>query len=192
MIFDPSLLQIRKGGRLIGYFQSINYFATKEALVKSALLKMINKSSWFENYNAQCINLHYRRGDYYFQESTRNFHGLLDDDYFFNAVSKCRKHLGNLPVRIFSDSKHLAVELSKHISNSFVHEDSHSTPIETLLKLSVCKAFVGSNSSFSWWSAYIGSNFFAADPIFPKIWIKQDSLTDEIHFPNWITLDNFT
>ena len=181
--FDSSILKAEVGSYLEGFFQSYKYFNDSEIEIRSTLLELRQRhSNWFREvgpFNA----IQYRRGDY-LNPHNRSIHGVLDDKYFIDGVNFIRVNSSTDKFIIFSDSLEHALELSKSIPNSQVDliEDS---PLDTLLRMSLAKNFVISNSTFGWWSAWLGDPE-AENVIAPPYWLKSQNLNlGDIFLPNW-------
>ena len=65
--------------------------------------------------------------------------------------------------------------------------------IRMLLKyldlMSLCKHFVISNSTFSWWAQYLSSNL-SKIVIAPSVWRNTELKPIDIFSENWILMDN--
>lgn len=96
--------------------------------------------------------LHYRSGDY---ENLRKVYGELSSDYFKRAFDA---NPGDRPVWVFTDAKDPTSLLQKLPIQSprFVTSSMAITPIETLSLMARGSAFIGSNSTFSWWASVLG------------------------------------
>jgi hypothetical protein len=132
----------------------------------------------------ETIALHIRRGDYMVGNNP-NFHGVLAGEYFLNAVNYLRLNLGNLPVVIYSDSPdYVRTEswLPSLVNYSFAEEMS---TLETFKSISSSVAIVGSNSTFSWWAAYISGS---PHIIFPTLWQVGLDLPETLRFDGMILL----
>lgn len=169
----------------IGYMQSerffadhkqtiLNEFTFKEGLKDSvkALADEITSST-----EATC--LHVRLGDY-----VKNpLHGDADAAYYQRALKTLYKHRPNATIFVFSDN----IELVKKEFN--LPESVHCIPAEvdeqqTMYLGSLCKNFVISNSSFSWWMQYL-SRYDDKLVIAPSRWYARPCPCD-IYLDNWI------
>jgi hypothetical protein len=138
---------------ICGYFQSEKYFNKYkneilsiltpdnelESNITNALLRLPTK------YNA----VHVRLGDYV---KTPNFHTNLPIEYFMKAIEEVRKE-SDLPWVVFSDS----IEICKNYFNGsqYIFSENTRDYIEMYL-IAKAENTVISNSSFSWWGAWIG------------------------------------
>jgi GT2 family glycosyltransferase len=183
LAFDPGILNAEVGAYLEGYFQSYKYFKDSETEIRSILLQQRQRHlNWFREVGA-FNTIQYRRGDY-LNAHNRGIHGVLDDEYFIKGANYVQECGSTDKFIIFSDSIEHALELSKNIPNSQVDLIVDS-PLDTMLRMSHAKNFVISNSTFGWWSAWLG-NPEAENVIAPPYWLKsQDLDLDDIFLPNW-------
>jgi Glycosyl transferase family 11 len=152
-----------------GYFQSQKYFLNYHDQIKSyywpenALIKFIkNKYSFdFQDF----ISIHVRRGDYLSQQSK---HPVVTLDYLEKSI----KYFGpNKKYLVASDDIFWCKNILKHIPNVvFIENESD---VISLYMMSLCSHNIISNSSFSWWSAWLNKN---SDKkiIRPEIWFGKD------------------
>jgi hypothetical protein len=115
------------------------------------------------------IALHVRRGDY-LQGGNPNFHGVLAGEYYVTAVETIRKELGDLPILVFTDSLEIvSKELwVKNLTNlSFA---KNADDLEDFTEIAKSQAIVCSNSTFSWWAAYVSD---ASNIILPSKWQRK-------------------
>jgi len=186
--YDKRFEDISRPKRLRGYFQSWKYFDDHESDIQT-LLNLRQESNDLRLLSEitttyQVLGVHIRRGDYVGLE---NYHGLTSSTYFKNAVQMIRNLSGFEKVMVFSDDIVVARDVFPEGDYYISSQDLDSSP-ETLILMSRCKSFIGSNSSFSWWAGYIGSNH-SGIRIFPRPWFTETSMDSrDLLPPNWITL----
>ena len=66
--------------------------------------------------------------------------------------------------------------IRKEFKHNYVHIEGNNE-IEDLYLLTRGKYFIGSNSTFSWWGAFLGDYKYK---IFPKMWFGDPSCPDPI------------
>lgn len=190
--FDDGIFSITEGTRLRGYFQSTKYFPSSGALVAEAIRQArVSKEeqSILDDICSRPFNaIHVRRGDYFLNPSTREFHGLTTKEYF-EAGSRL---FGNstLPCLVFSDSPQLARKELDGVGN-FVFDPNTLDlgDVATLKLMSYAKGLVISNSSFSWWAAFTMSQYDSSAVIVtPRPWSKEVEVNHELIHQNWINL----
>ena len=188
--FQEKFLSPKNHVTYYGYFQSYKYFDNYSSQIRDILNKFQSKSERFNKSSEYILEnqpfaVHIRRGDYLGRE---DFHGLASEDYFQMAIRMIKASNPSATFVLFSDSPSLTKDLLTDVNYIPEVTDSHS-PAETLVLMSQCKGIIGSNSSFSWWAAYIMES--DAIRIFPRQWFVNRSLdTRDLLPPNWIQLDN--
>ena len=163
--------------RLMGYFQDYRFLDFLERQKKMTSLSLANPSPWFVNLQEQArkskpIIVHIRRGDYLNHADTI---GVLDFAYFRNALGVIPRN-ENSEFWIFSDSVDVAKDFAffahlPELRTQIIQAPSDSPDAESMLLMTLGSALVISNSTFSWWGAYLNKN---ADLIIaPKKWFKN-------------------
>ena len=164
--------------KLRGYFQSDKYFNhNRDFILESLNIKylqgeVINKYGDYSGF----ISIHVRRGDYLY---LKNYHGVLELDYFKEATILFPK---DSKFMIFSDD----IEWCK--SNfGFLKDKEFSScqeDWEDLILMSTCKGHIISNSTFSWWAAWLSGN----ETIAPKNWFNNNLDTTDLYCSGWSLL----
>ena len=170
-----------------GLFQNFKYFDLQPQ--QSLILK--NCSNWFQEIKKVIISsqpaiVHVRLGDYL--NSHEKSLGVLAVDYYAEAIKVIRDKFPNIEVWVFSNQTEKArILLSPIIDSGFKFVDSadDQDPAEVMLVMSLGKALVVSNSTFSLWSAKLSKTssiiivpqpFFRTNFIysasFPKSWLR--------------------
>jgi hypothetical protein len=173
-----------------GHFQSYKYFdhikfdlqnlyfapnpVLKEYLIN---FEVIEKS----------VGIHVRRGDYL---ELKDFHQILDMNYFKKSIDLMERSIGQLlKIYIFSDDLEWCIENFKD-SRCIFHEGNSETDFFLMTKM---KNLIISNSSFSWWAAYLNCNNGIIH--YPKHWFGPKNVhleTSDLFLPNWIEVDNLS
>lgn len=183
LTFDPNVNKIQPGTILEGYFQSHKYFTEIAAELYKGLCLGNSKS------NENTLHLHVRRGDYLNKE-TADFHGLAGIQYFEKGNKILQKISDIHQTVIFSDSISLVekeFEQMNFTRASFRRQETLS-PLEALIEMSNSGNFILSNSSFSWWSAWISRQRGEQFVIAPRPWFRDGSSAKDLLFNDWITL----
>jgi hypothetical protein len=181
--FDEGSLGISPGTAMRGYFQNHRYFSNIDKLLRPAILNAAEDK--VAPGSVERIAIHQRRGDYLLPIYA-DFHGVASNQYFVSAVRTLRNIWGPLPVEIFSDSPDEGARLASQISGAIYRDDTGMNPLEVLFELSKYRYLVGSNSSFSWWAAYLSEHQYG-NVIFPKPWITGNNAEDLL-LDGWISL----
>lgn len=99
------------------------------------------------------VSLHVRRGDFV------NTKKMLPVSYFRKAIDFMKKKYENPLFLVFSEDLDWAKN-NLHICNNciYVNEDRKLRDYEELIIMSRCKSNIISNSTFSWWGAWLNQN----------------------------------
>lgn len=193
--YHQEVNQVRPGTTLLGYFQSPSYFKGVAEhlsdLMLNATLTSAERATLDRFDDEPCITAHVRRGDY-LTPAAAIHHGIASADYFFRAISLIRALRGRAEtVRVFSDSPALVKkELAELDQLDFVDDSQDLSPMATVLAMSKGSAFAMSNSSFSWWAAWLLSLRDSSAPVVaPRPWLADGHSGHQQLLPNWMTLD---
>ena len=137
---------------LDGYFQSFKYFNTKDTQKRFAINEETNKLLQ-ERYgtilSGETTSINVRRGDYLKQSHRHPFCGKK---FYLDAINILGK---NKTYIVSSDDIKWCKKIFKGKNFHFVE---NSTPMIDLYIQTVCTNNIISNSSFSWWGAYLNPN----------------------------------
>ena len=124
------------------------------------------------------VAMHIRRGDYVDLGLV-----ICDISYYKRCMDKMADLVEQPMFFIFSDDISWVKENLKTDYNMFFVDNKNSAPEDMRLMYN-CKHFIMSNSTFSWWGAYLGS---ATDKkvIVPEVWSKNGKRSKLI-LDNWI------
>jgi len=174
-----------KPTRYVGWFQSEKYFKKYYENIRNAYYptdEFINKIHNDFNYiDDDVCAINVRRGDY-LHFPTR--HPVVTKDYIIESlklVPKCKKYF------ILSDDILWCKENLK-IDNSIFIENYWDW--KGLWLMSQCTYFIISNSTYSWWGAYL-SKKPNKKVIAPSTWFGPDipEKIDDIYCDGWIKVD---
>ena len=111
------------------------------------------------------VFVHVRRGDYIFEKYLDKQGIDLPKQYFLDAIAKIKQEVEN-PFFIFlSDDPGFVKCCFEDIENKYISRNSMAVDL-ALMRL--CKYGIVSNSSFSWWGAYMMKD--RKKVVFPKYW----------------------
>jgi len=177
---------------LQGHWQLEEYFLD----IRNLLLEEFTPAEELSNDSIDLLNeiehtlsvsLHIRRGDYV---NAPNFEpcGL---DYYLRSIDYISKQLEQPRYFIFSDDIEWAKSNFKTLKNvQFVAADANRSLCQELWLMSKCKHHIISNSTYSWWGAWLN-----VSPqkivVAPKRWYKNDDLEGKlktIALESWIKL----
>ena len=118
--------------------------------------------------NKRFVSIHIRRGDYKNKSPLNPVH-LLPDWYFHWALKQYKERLNNSICVVFSDSIEDAKQIMKNYDCYYV--DWTSSAIDDFYLMASCDDHIISNSTFSYWAAYLGFNKSAVN-YYPALWFK--------------------
>ena len=128
------------------------------------------------------IAIHVRRGDYLLNEEM--YAGICDDNYYINAMNFFKTKIKNPVFYVFSDDISWC-KLNFNFRDNIVFVDFTNSAVEDFNLLVKFQNKIISNSTFSWWSAFLGNHI--ATVVAPKIWNNSIVYNDFIP-NNWIKL----
>ena len=172
-----------------GFWQSPLYFD----LIRDNLIQEFVLKSETEQYKAHLENIinkdmsvgiHVRRGDYTKKNSE---HILLPKEYFEEAMRLLSCKYNHVHFFFFTDDpKYVKDEFhtNKFPNRSLIENTSEA---EDLILLSKCKHQIISNSTFSWWAAYLDENK-SKTVFYPKEWFYNKTTNDELLLHGWTAI----
>ena len=176
--------------RINGYWQSERYFSKiadelRDSIVRSEFGSTLTSDVARSIVASKCIGIHVRRGDYIADPKTKAFHGVCDVNYFLAGVEFISQSRIIDSLFIFSDDIAWCAENLKFDKETKII-DSSICDTDQLKLLSLCNHHIISNSSFSWWAAWLGAKD-AQCVVYPKGWFA-DGRDLESMPSDWIAL----
>jgi hypothetical protein len=195
--YDPEFEALGSETTLFGYFQSERYFSSITQHLRD----------WFSprvplgvraaevlteiECNKLAVSIHVRRGDY-LNPGTAEFHGILDEPYYRQAIGCIESALGETAdFFVFSDDPVRAERVLNFAPKSrlnHVRGDPYR-PWEDLALMARCRHHVIANSSFSWWGAWLNPSH-AKVVVAPRAWFAQTQLdkrnTSDLYPVGWV------
>jgi hypothetical protein len=161
--------------RYRGYFQSHIYAESLRQFLPNGILRMKNPSHWLISQietalEVKPIMIHVRRGDYIKVQAE---FGILSTEYYRDAIRRVREFQNNNPIWIFTDSPELVDRkflTSIGGSGLLVVPISERPAHETMVLMQYGSANIISNSTFSWWPAFLNPG--QHEVICPKEWFS--------------------
>ena len=163
--YDPRLVQLPWFSRIDGYWQSERYFAQSRARLLADFTPRdplpAALAQWVERVaGEESVAVHVRRGDLAPGAPYAKSVGALHPDFYDAALTRLRERLGaGARAYVFSDDPawcvaHLPGVIPFEIASGAVT----GSAFEDLVAMSRCRHFVIANSTFSWWSAWLGTH----------------------------------
>ena len=164
------------------YFSETEIFALKkEITLKHPSKKFLDYSQKIGGDNS--IAVHVRRGDFLRHQEK---YVVQDKSYYINAIQKLisEEGLQKPRVSVFSEKTHGGIEWCKEnikIDGVKIEilEDSGISDLEELFLISMAKYNIISNSTFSWWAAFLNKNQNKII-VAPAEWQKDDSINKQV------------
>ncbi len=193
--FDPRVMELSDDHCIVGAFQSAQYFSSirervqKEFNLRSALPQKASAAEQEIKNVPASVALHIRRGDYVSNPLFSQLLGALPLSYYEKAIARIKEEVkGPLTIFVFSDDMPWCKENLKtdvplvFMDQSKVENDAHAQ----LYLMRQCKAHIISNSSYSWWGAWLAqSNAVVA----PKQWFANNERDGKDIIPgDWIKI----
>ena len=158
--FDSRILTLRpkRNLRIEGYWQSENYFLDIENIIRDDLRfnnQLNDKNIYNEKLirNENSIALHIREPNKNLQNSE-----LRDlKDYYIKSIEIINKKIENPYFFIFGEFKNIDY-LIQYLKKYRFKVFCDNTEIEDLYLMKLCRHFIISDSTFSWWGAWLSTN----------------------------------
>jgi hypothetical protein len=197
--FNRKLLQQRGSIYLQGYWQSERYFADCGDQIRR---DFTSDSSWSQTTletletiaATPSIAVHVRRGDYASDRKTNAFHGTCSPHYYQSAVSEIIKRTGQESmVFLFSDDLPWAISnIDFGCRTVAIGHNNRDSAHEDIALMAACDHQVISNSSFSWWAAWLNPSP-SKTVIAPRTWYAAAGIENRDIVPaEWIRIENRT
>jgi hypothetical protein len=138
---------------------------------------IINKFSKYKKNNKSLVMLHIRRGD---MIQTKN--PVVGLNYYKRAMKRFSRM--NVKFLIFTDSPSWCLRQKIFKRIDIVKEND---PIKALLMMKLCDHFIISNSTFSWWAAFLGEKN-KSKVFYPSPFISP-TLTSQLILDNWVPIN---
>ena len=158
--FHPEVLMLPRNSHVMGYFQSEKYFEDTSDCIRASfqrnrrtLPETTEEKNWrrqITESNSLCV--HVRRGDFIGQN-----HQVCDASYYRRGVEWVRSRIPSTKIFLFSDEIDWCRAEFDWDNCQPVSLKSHRRMDDReFFLMTQCKHFVISNSSFSWWAAWLG------------------------------------
>ena len=162
------------------YFDHIKETLIDEFCLKDTSVLPAELISDIQLQNSVCD--HIRRGDYV----NYSYYIVCDIDYYNRAIEEMRKQRPGCRFFVFSDDIVWVKENIKYSNDITYVEEPNPDYIDFELMRN-CKHFIISNSTFSWWAAYLGQ---ALDKLVmtPDRWYNDGRNKEQLNLPEWMVM----
>lgn len=199
--WNPGFFKKSTCSYLDGYYQSENYFDEFFDDIKSQFSLPLNNDKSFreiEDLILSCpnsVSIHIRRGDYISNPKAKKYHHICTENYYYMALRLIEKKIGEVKVFVFSDDIDWVKQNldfpknSVYVSNLLNGQENMLRNNQELLLMSKCKNNIISNSTFSWWAAYLNNNINKLI-VTPSIWNLSRRVKHKYLLPeSWLRID---
>ena len=188
--FDPRVLQSKRSRYLQGYWHSEKYFETikdrirEDFTLKQPLSMEDQKLAEEMNANPRSVSVHIRRGDYVSNFSIIRRFLICTPDYYKETMALIKTRLGEGVVfYVFSDDPDWCRTGLDYPSDFKIVSNGNRSASGEIVMMSNCRHAIMTNSSYSWWGAWLTDNPEKI-VIYPKKWFNNQS-TPDIPLSNW-------
>ena len=177
--FDEQIFLTKRSNSqfMLGLWQSEEYFEEFAAELRMELRPVETPSDRIQLLLniLECtpvIGVHIRN----YHSSDQTLQNAVTKDYFESAIAKIRKEYSDhIPVWICSNDQDHAEEFMQNIDKcTFINLQDDDAAFWEMQILSKCRYFIGSNSTFSWWCAWLNEETKDA-VIFPDVRIRGEA-----------------
>jgi hypothetical protein len=185
-----SLDKVRNLRTINSYLASSAHFQGHEEQVKAQIRNLVNPSKKYlelkeDLAGSRVIGIHIRLGDY---KQLEKIYGKYSPAYLRRCLEILEYKNNKSEIALFSDEPEEAAQILNAMGiRHRILSHSKLSPLEELLLLASCTDIVASNSTFSWWAAFLSTSdnpmIFFPRPFFADK--KQKDPKDLLH-PDWI------
>jgi hypothetical protein len=174
---------------LIGFWQTEKYFENVADILRAEFVPLLDPSAEIANLagrlsNTNSVALHVRRGERVRCSDIVKAHGAISRSYYEKSIQLILSSHPNAQFFVFSDEP---VWCEQNLPVGEIV--STNSRFWDLWLMSKCRHAIIPNSSFSWWSAWLGNNKSDRMVVTPDRWTLVDSIDSKDIVPSgWIRL----
>ena len=190
--FSPEFTVKKNTNELRGYFQSYIYAESLRGVYRASISSHLTSSPINVDLNAastvEPISLHIRRGDY---ETLKTTIGVLDFEYYENALEELNAHQEINEIWVFSDDASKASTIlrrSKFFKFMNFQIATSLGEIDSLAAMTLCSRHIIANSTFSWWGAFLTDG--KSKVIAPDKWFRNGDDPYKLIPNNWTRIES--
>ena len=173
---------------VIGYFQSYEYAESIKSEVmeklKSIKQESLTTKVHFNPFDPpEALVIHTRRGDYLLETKI----GCLDNTYFLGILSDIRSAKDFEEVWVIVEEEEMAQFLQTELpKNTYIFTAEMLDTLETLALMSLGSSYIISNSTFSWWGAFLSNNQTPKSQVIaPSPWYREIKGPERFILETW-------
>ena len=190
--YDPRTLNIPKSRLYIGNFHTFRYAQLPKVQSSLRQLALKKQPSWLvalesESRSLPPVILHVRRGDYIGISEL----GFLTSDYFNKAFTELNKRMTINNIWLFSDDYDYAINVIPTEFRRFVKKIDYEpdNAAANLEAMRLGNGYILSNSSFSWWGAFL-SIYPLAKVIAPQNYFRTHDNPRDFYPDSWFLVES--
>lgn len=175
---------------LQGYWQSPLYFRDLAHEIRAELTPKLEPGGAAERLlmslaGYQTILVHIRRGDYVSVAEAHDFHGVQAPSYYQKAVEMIAELSQHRVAAVVVSDDPVWASQNIYFSIPTRHAEltSSLSHFEALALMARCNHHVISNSSFSWWGAWLADRP-EQHVVYPERWFLKHEVNPAFRFPN--------
>lgn len=177
----------------LGYFQNSEFASTFKIKAQFEKLSLKEESSTVEEYSKRAMKehpliIHIRAGDYLSDSRI----GVLPIKYFVDAIELALESKNYGSLWLFSDSQEKFEDCFSnwnYMPQYWINPPNLS-PAELLEIMKLGEGFIISNSTFSWWAAFLSTDQHVK-VYAPAKWFKNLIQPDKICPPEWVRVKSW-
>lgn len=191
--FDPAVLNYQDNVYVDGYFQSPRYFEDiRETLLADFTLDTplspAGATFLAQIKSTTSVAIHVRRGDYTKNPRVLAEFGVCSTNYYEAAIAHIKATCPNPTFFVFSDDMTWVKENLSFGTDTVVYVSHESlTDYQEHSLMSSCEHTIISNSTFSWWAAWLNQNP-AKIVVAPTPWFVSAPVDADFIPPTWTQL----
>ncbi len=193
--FDKNFFKSSHSVYLKGYWMSYKYFEHCEDTIKKDFKVREEKIAHLKSVAAEINNcnsvaVHVRCTDRKMPD-TLKMYGEIPASYFKAGIDYIIQQRGDVHLYIFSDDIEMAKKyIPDGLPFTFVSNRITHNAIEDFYLMTECKNIVMTNSTFSWWAAYLNRHKDSI-VIAPERWYNIAPYNyQDVYYPSWIKVRN--
>lgn len=144
-------------------------------------IKMINETN--------SVSIHIRRGDFLNEDNINLFGDVCTKSYFEKAIALIESKVNQSQFFVFSNDLAWVKENLIIKNVNYIACNSGKDSWKDMYLMSLCKHNIISNSTFSWWGAWLNENTNKI-VISPSRFLKSDTFT-EVYPDSWINISEY-
>lgn len=190
--FDPRFLTLKPPVFLDSFYMSPRYFADIESQLRTDLVCRLDlpepaQAIEREIRKSNAVSVHIRRGDYTDPSKTGNLFPSYGEDYALAALRRIEDARGPGRCFIFSDDIAWASQNIRPGPDTVYVDHGMDAPWIDLELMRRCRHNIITNSSFSWWAAFLNDHPEKL-VVSPRIWRNDQPEAREMILESWIAL----